>query len=169
MDILLVVLRLTHIIAGVVWFGLGAAQVFLLVPATRSAEVTGYRFLKTIFNVTPLSIAFGIAALVTTLAGLALYIFANSASHFSTLGNAVLGIGALAGLAAFGHSAAATGRYTNEFVKALNQYVPNDDKPLSGDAQTAIQSSFNKLAIHSRISFWVMFVALLAMSTARYL
>lgn len=169
MDILLVSLRLIHIVAGVVWFGLGAAQVFVLVPATRSTGLSGYRFLKGVFNTTPLATAFGITALLATLAGLALYIFANSASHFSGLGNAVLGVGAIAGLGAFGHGAMATGRYTGEFAKTLNEQLPDDDKPLADSALAAIQTSFDKLATHSRISFWMMLVALLCMGLARYL
>ncbi len=99
MDILLVLLRLIHIVAAVVWVGVGTTQLLILGPALAAAGETGIRFTKSLASIPAFRMVFPVTAGLTMLAGILLYL-TGSASHFSQTGNIVLGIGALAGIAA---------------------------------------------------------------------
>ncbi|MBK8026512.1 MAG: hypothetical protein IPK19_35275 [Chloroflexi bacterium] len=85
------------------------------------------------------------------------------------MGNAVLGIGALAGLAATIHGGAVTGRATRAFGQKLATEVPEGEGSISNGALTSIRESAAALAQHSRISTFLMIIALLGMGLARYL
>lgn len=167
MDIVLVLLRLIHILGAFVWIGVSFTQVFLISPALAKSGESGLRFAKAM-NAQPISRPlFPVAAGVTVLAGILLYLVGNSASHFSQTGNIVLGIGAVAGLAAAGHGGAVTGRLAGELGRLVNQYVT--DQGFNPEGLPAIRAIATKLAMHTRISFVLMLVALIFMSSARYL
>jgi hypothetical protein len=168
MDLLVAGLRLIHIVSAFAWFGLGATLALYVVPAVLAAGESGFRFIKSMFLNTAFARAFPIAAGLTTLAGILLYLVGNSASHFSSTGNIVLGIGAVAGLLAAGHGGMVTGRATATLGEALARSV-SDNQPIAGDALTSLREQAAKLASHSRISFYLMVIALLGMASARYL
>jgi hypothetical protein len=169
MDIVLVLLRLIHIVAAFIWFGAGAATLFYIAPAVSAAGESGLRYMKALLTRTPYPKTFPIAAGVTMLAGILLYLIGNSASHFSTTGNIVLGIGAVAGILAGIHGGAKTGRTTRELGEALVQYVPEGSGSIPADGMAVLRERAQKLASDSRVSFILMVIALLGMATARYL
>lgn len=158
MDIVLVVLRLIHIVAAALWFGLGIATFFFINPAVISAGDSGLRFLAK-FNRLPLaSNLMAIVAGTTSLAGILLYAVTNSASRFSSTGNMVLGIGALAGLLATVHGGAVMGRVGKKLDSALE----------SSDF-TAAMTHLTSQQSHARISLALTVIALVGMASARYL
>lgn len=169
MDIVLVLLRLLHIIAAFAWVGLGAASTFYIAPVAIAAGDSGLRFLKALFTRTSFGSVFAAAAGVTTLAGILLYIFGNSASHFSQTGNMVLGTGALFGILATLHGGAATGRATKALAEALVKHVPDGDQAIPASILPELRTHSEKLLLHSRISLALMIIALIGMGTARYL
>ncbi len=168
MDIILVSLRLIHIVAAFVWVGLGIAATFYVIPAAQKSGESGLRFFKSLLNNTNFGTMFAVVSGLTTLAGILLYIFADSASRFSTTGNMVLGIGALAGLIATIHGGAVVGRNTRVLDAELAESIP-DDQAIPADTLTKINGMVAQLASHSRISLVLMIVALVFMSSARYL
>lgn len=169
MDILTVLLRLLHIVAAFAWVGLGAAMTFYIAPAAMAAGESGLRFLKTLLTRTSFGSIFGITAGLTTLAGILLYLFADSASRFTQTGNMVLGIGALFGLLATIHGGAVVGRSTGALAQALAQNVPDGDQPIPADARASLTDLGQKLVGHARISMVLMVIALVGMASARYL
>lgn len=169
MDIVLVGLRLLHIIAAFVWFGLGATMTIYIAPAATAAGDSGWRYLKALLSRTSFPTAIGAAAGLTTLAGILLYIVGDAVDHFSSTGNAVLGIGAAAGILATLHGGMATGRATTAMGEALVKHVPDDNQPITAEAVQTLRELGMKVGTHSRISFALMVVALIGMSTARYL
>lgn len=168
MDVLLVVLRLLHIIAAVVWLGLGLATTFYLAPTAIKAGASGMRYLKALFANTNYGSIFAAAAGTTVLMGILMYLFGNSMSHFTTTGNIVLGIGALSGLAAMIHGGAVTGRSTTALSNSLKE-IPDGDAPISADSLQVLQANATNLLSHSRVSLILMVVALIGMGSARYL
>ena len=108
------------------------------------------------------------SSVVTTLAGLLLYLVGQSSTHFSQTGNIVLGIGAVAGLLAAGHGGMATGKATAAYGAALAKYVV-DNQPIAAEDAAALRELGMKVATHSRISFYLMLIALIGMGLARYL
>ncbi len=99
MTLLLAALRLIHIAAAFAWVGLSMALAVYVLPTATIIGESGLRFFKALYTRTPFSMAIAATSGVTVLAGILLYLFGAS-SHYSSLGNIVLGIGALAGLAA---------------------------------------------------------------------
>jgi hypothetical protein len=168
MDLVIAGLRLIHIVAAFIWFGLGMTMVFYIGPAVGAAGESGLRFLKSLIINTPFARAIPIAAGLTTLAGILMYLIGNSASHFTTTGNIVLGIGAVAGLLAAGHGGAVTGRATRDLGEALAKYVA-DNQPIASEGVATLREAAMKVGQHSRISFMLMVIALLGMASARYL
>jgi hypothetical protein len=168
MDIVLIVLRLLHIVGAVAWVGMGITMMLYIGPAAGAAGESGLRFMKSLMTRTGFARAVPIAAVVTVLAGILLYLVADSASRFSSTGNMVLGIGAVFGLLAAGHGGAATGRATTALAAALAQHVP-DNGAIAPDALPTLRDLAMKVSTHSRISVILMIIALIGMGTARYL
>lgn len=166
MDIILIVLRLIHIVAAVTWFGMGFTLLLFIAPAEKASGEAGLRFIKAMFTTTRVGITFPVVSGLTTLAGILLYL-TGSTNHFSTPGNIVLGIGAVAGLLAAGHGGAVTGRYTREYAMALGQHV-QDNQPVSAEAISTIESLRVKYHLHIRISVILTAIALIFMAAARY-
>lgn len=153
-------LRVIHIVAATLWAGLAFAVAIYVVPAQLSAGRGGAAFIKALYGETSFGRIFAIVGGATVLAGLLLYA-TGSHTHFSSLGNAVLGIGAVAGLAAAGHGSA-VGKYAELYHDAI---VKND-----GDAaNNGIEAVGEKLRRNARISLGIVMVALVLMSSARYL
>jgi hypothetical protein len=169
MDILLILLRLIHIVSAFAWFGLGVALTLFVAPAAVSAGESGFRFFKSLFTQTAFARVIPITSGLTTLAGILLYLFGNSAAHFSQTGNIVLGIGALAGLIATIHGGALTGRATRALGEALGQHVPDGAQAIASDALPILNELATNLLSHARVSLALMIVALLGMGVARYL
>jgi hypothetical protein len=168
MDILLVTLRLLHIVAAFAWIGLGITSVFYIGPTVAASGEGGMRFLKTLLTRTNYPIMFSVAAGITMLAGILLYVM-GSMNHFSTTGNIVLGIGAVAGILAGIHGGAVTGRATRALGEALGQYVPDGNEPISSDGLGVLRERAQAFTSHSRISVILMIIALVGMGSARYL
>ncbi len=169
MDIVLVVLRLLHIVAAFAWVGLGAATAFYIVPAALASGESGLRYLNTVFTRTSYGPIFGVVGGLTVLAGILLYLVGNAASHFSTTGNIVLGIGAVAGLLAAGHGGATTGRASRALGEALAQYKLDAGGTIPAAGVSTLQQQVTSLLSHSRVSLALMIIALIGMGSARYL
>ncbi len=167
MEILLVLLRLLHIAAAFAWVGVAMAQILLINPAFASAGESGLRFAKAMNAQPAARMIFPVAGGLTMLAGILLYVFGNSASHFSQTGNIVLGIGALAGIAAGIHGGAVTGRSSAALGAAINQYVT--DNGVAPDGLAVIRQRTIEAASHVRVSYVLMIIALVGMGSARYL
>jgi len=169
MTYLLAVLRLIHIVAAVAWVGMGVTLMFFVAPAAASAGESGVRFMKSLYANTKFVMAFPATAGITMLAGLLMYIpFIGGGRSFSTTGQIVLGIGALAGIAAGIHGGAVTGRATRAYYEALNKYV-TDGQAIAADGLATLRELGMKVGSHTRVSFIMMVVALIFMAGARYL
>ena len=73
MDIILVVLRLTHILAGVFWTGAAVLMTAFLLPTVRAMGADGGKFVQYLLGRQRLSMCISIAAILCTFTGLALY------------------------------------------------------------------------------------------------
>ncbi len=167
MDIVLVLLRLIHIVAAFVWFGVGFSQAVVLEPIIAAAGTAGMRFSMARFENRFYKMVFPIAAGVTMLAGILLYIVGNSTSHFSQTGNIVLGIGAVAGIIAVIHGGISTAPAGEAMGAAYRQYLTDDG--ISAEGTPVIRERVALLKNHTRISFVLMVIALVCMGSVRYL
>ncbi|MCA9913377.1 MAG: hypothetical protein KC496_08500 [Anaerolineae bacterium] len=169
MDILIVVLRLLHILLGIIWVGFGVLLAWIMIPTAERTGERGQAMLRTFIGYSPIGTVFGISALGTTLAGLIMWPLRTENGYdlvaFGPAGDIVMSIGAVFGLLAFGHGATATGRYTGAYAAAAKAY---DENPSPENAQ-ALEDAKKKFRMHTNISAWLAVVAVVCMAGARYL
>ena len=167
MNIIITVLRLVHIVSAVAWVGLALSFSAFIAPAANAAGEAGLRFLKKLFEATRFSVIFPVASGLTMLMGILLYVTGDPSTSFSRTGQIVLGIGALAGLAAGIHGGAVLNRSTKAYAASLAKYP--DGQPIPADGITALQAEATQVNSHLQVSIWLVVIALIAMAGARYL
>lgn len=163
MDIAVIILRLLHIVAGVIWVGFGTATTVVLAPLAATMGNQGYEFLKAWLIKSHFSRIMPIASIITTLAGLILWALrfemeSMQYAGFASVGSIVLAIGSLFGLLAFGHGlglGAQTGHYAQLVATSKDE--------------AAIRSAADKLLSSGKISTVLTIVAVVCMASARYL
>lgn len=170
MDILLIVLRLLHIFFGMIWVGLGVSAGFVVHPLAASMGDKGDKFLRLFYGYSNIQKIFPVASITTTVAGIILWGMRADGAQlqgFTGTGSTVMAIGAIFGLLAFGHGAAATGRFSNAYAQAARE-VEESDSP-SEEQVSKLAELRAKVFTHGRISGLMTFIAAIAMASARYL
>lgn len=168
-TVLVSILRLSHIVTGVIWVGFGALLAWVMIPAAQRTGERGSAMLRTFMTQTPTGTIFGVTALLTTVAGLLLWPLrvegAIDFRAFTNTGDIVMSLGALFGLLAFGHGVTATGRYTRAYGAAATAY---DADPSAANLK-ALEEAADKMRLHTNISAWLALIAVIGMAGARYL
>jgi len=154
MDYIVLIVRFLHIVLGVLWVGLVTTLAFIIHPVASQVE-NGEAFLHFVYSKTPLSRLILAFAILTTLAGLFLYWQGTLIRQMGVAGQVVLGIGTLAGLAAFGHGIG--------IGRIVTQYGA-----LSDDADEADRRGMSeRLGRNIRVSAMLTLVAVIFMALAR--
>lgn len=169
MDLYMILLRLIHISAGILWVGFGLFMAWIAVPAALSMRDRGTTFLHALYDKTPFLRVMPIVSLLTTVAGVLLYIRVSDNFNAAWLGSAggiVLTIGSLAGLAAFVHGIS-IGQQSERQKKILDGIVSQPGGP-TPEQVGALQALGESSARKSMISVVLMIVAVVGMSAARY-
>lgn len=167
MDILVIVLRLLHIVAGIIWVGFGMVGAWVVHPAAEKLGEKGDTLLRVFYGYSNYNRVFPIVAVLTTLAGLILWGLQAEGARlvdFTLRGSNVMAIGALFGILAFGHGAGATGRFSDKFAQ-LAREVEEGDASKAGELAEARKKVFT----HANISAILTVIAAVAMASARYL
>lgn len=164
--ILITVLRIAHIFAGIVWVGVGFTLAMYFKPVFDAAGIDSRKFMRALYTKTAFDKLMPIVSMITTLAGIILYglIMSFNSSFASSSQGIVLGIGALAGLAAAGHGGAVLGRRGAEYQSLVKEA---GDTPTGAQQQQMVEME-DFLLKHARISMWMMVVAVVGMAGARY-
>lgn len=100
-------LRLVHILGGVLWLGAGTFMLTMIMPAVKDAGMAGKGFMMTVVSRGGFGKFYGPVAIVTVLAGITLYVhggyqkapFDTTASTMLTIGMGLAIIALLDGLA----------------------------------------------------------------------
>lgn len=153
------VLRLLHIVAGLIWVGAAMLMSFYIEPAARSSDAAGSRFLRALYRNTSWPRLIPLSALVTTIAGLLLYGMLSYHEAMSSAMGLILTIGALFGLLAFAHGYFALWRRTGAYRLLLA------DEGVNADELAAIEDLMRR---NGRVSMWLALVSLILMAGARY-
>lgn len=170
MDGFMVVMRLIHIFAAVYWVGAGMFVVAMLLPAVRAQGTEGDRFFLGFLKHTRFELSMPVSALLTTLAGLALY--DRVSDHFNSDwmqsdAGIVLSIGSLAGIAAFLHGGAAIGRTTGKYRAALAAVFEGQDP--TQEQRDTLARVRAKVMRQAPTSVVLQLIALAGMAAARYM
>jgi hypothetical protein len=171
MDIVMIVLRLVHIFAGILWAGSGFFLLLVLMPAMEAMGQEGARFRQGFIVKSRFTTVMPIASLLTTLAGIILFV--RVSDHFnsdwlSSDGGIVLSIGSLAGLLAFGHGTSTT-RPTFKKSAALLKAIQAQGNPPTEAQIAELQALGRESVRQGRISVLLLIVAIVGMSAARYM
>jgi uncharacterized membrane protein len=165
---LILVLRLLHIVAAAFWFGALVTTVFFIEPAAEAFGADGERFLAHIASRRRLVAVLVVAAVITALAGAALYWIDSgglNANWITTRTGLVFTAGAIAGIVAFFIPIVAF-RPTLARLDALAK-----DQKMTGDA--ASERVMGR-AVDARVRRWgivqagLLLFAIAAMAAARY-
>jgi uncharacterized membrane protein len=162
MSVVIALFRIAHILGAIVWMGFGLYNYLVTSRINANMSVTAVNYQLGVAKYTKFGQVMGLAAVITTVAGLALWGVASPHKFLSGLQLAILGIGSLAGLGAFGHGFG-LGKRTDALAKALLAAEENGQIPATQHA--SIESMMAALNKSANISLGMMAVALLCMST----
>jgi hypothetical protein len=170
MNAVLIILRLVHIFAGVFWVGAAFVLFFFIAPAARDLAPESQRFLQNLMGRRRLSVALGVASLLTVLAGAALYGIDSGGFRWSWISSGVgLGftLGALAALGSLVLGATILGP-TSRRMGALAAELNHNPGPPPAGAAAEMERLNARMAAAGRVNILLLAIALLSMATARY-
>ena len=158
--LVITILRLLHIVAGLIWVGAAVLMSVYIEPTLENVGAEGSKVLRRLYGEAGLSRLIPLSALVTTLAGLLLYGILSYHEAMSSSMGIVLTLGALFGLLAFGHGSFTVWRSAGRYA-GLVKTDGSDEKTLSQLQQ--------KMRRNGRVSMWLAMVSLILMAGARYI
>lgn len=168
MDILTIILRVLHIFGGVFWVGAAWLITFFVAPTAAALGPDGGKFMGAL-TMRKLPIYISIAAVVTLLAGFALYYTRIIAVGLGgTTAGMVFGLGGIVGLIAGGVGGGIVGPTTTKMA-ALGAEIARGGKPPTAEQAAQMASLQKRLALASLWNAILVTVALFTMAIARYL
>jgi uncharacterized membrane protein len=174
MDILfnlyvILILRIAHVAGGIMWVGSAILYLFVLIPAVRTSESVGQRFMR---NFGPrFGKMMGIVTTVTVLSGALLYarFFTGGISFiWKTGAGLAFTVGAVAALASYVMGARVFGQ-TQDKIGALGTAMASAGGPPKPEQLVEMSRLQSFLMKAYQIDFILLVVAMVAMAVARYL
>lgn len=165
----ILILRILHIAGGIMWVGSATLYLFLLVPAARSAQSAGQKFLQTLGP--KFGAMMGMVTTITVLSGALLYA-RFAAGGLSFIWNTGIGlaftVGAVAALGSYAMGVGYFGRMQAKIEKlgVEMESVQGAPNPAQVMEMNRLQSNLMKAY---KFDFVLLIVAMLAMAVARYL
>ena len=169
----MVVFRILHILAGVVWVGSVFLFVVYVQPTAAAIGPAAGPFMAEFLGERRVVDGIIVAAEVTVVAGLFIYwhdwhIYASFGDWIGSTFGAVLTIGALCAIAALGIGMSVT-RPNVRRLMALGRQVAESGAPPTPEVGAEMGAIQARLKVAARVSLGLLVIAVLAMSTARYL
>ncbi len=158
--LLVSLLRLLHIVGGLVWVGAALLMSWYVEPTAARAGAAGSDFLRALYRDTSLPRLIPLSALITTLAGLLLYEMLSYSAAISSPTGLVLTAGSAFGLLAFLHGLFAVWRPAGRYANALK---------IDQAAESELTQLEDKIRRSGRISLWLALISLVLMAGARYI
>ena len=171
MDVLQIVLRLVHIVAGVFWVGSVAFLFDYLVPTTRALGPQAAPVMAHLNQKLRLSIITPIAGLVTVLAGLILYWRTSGGLDDEWLQSGPgigFTVGGITGILALAVGATVT-RKTVKRIGELGGAIVAGGGPPSPEQGAEMQALQQRLRALGRVLLFLLGISVAAMAVARYL
>ena len=170
MDVLMVVLRLIHVLAGVFWVGAGFHQVSFVTPAAAALGPDGQKFFQQLAFRSRFAATIMSAAVLTFLSGWYMYwkLSGFRLAWITSSYGLVLTVGAVLGTIAF------IGAYQSQYrtigkMKTLAGKMAAAGGPPAPEMMAAMQGHAALLTKSGQILVILLAVAVAAMATAQYL
>lgn len=167
MNYLMLILRLTHILAGMFWVGATLMIMFYLSPSLEATGDAGQKVMQHLVKNTRLFTAMTAAGLLTVLAGYSMY-WLDSDGFISPWTHSGPGIGFAIGGAA-GLLGLIFRVLANRNMAAWRRLGTEiKERPIK-DPPQKLASILKTQALLDKLNTWSLIVAVLFMATARYL
>ncbi len=167
MDVMTIILRIVHIVSGVVWVGGAALFFFYIEPTLNKLGPEAEKFIDELVNRRKLPIYFIVFSTLNVLAGVTLYWMNFEGVGTSPYGLA-LGIGGLAAIAAWLGGALLIPRFIDR-VGAIGAEMKAAGGPPSPDLVARMHAAQSRLRIVGGIVLGLLTLAVVAMASARYI
>jgi uncharacterized membrane protein len=162
----MIILRLLHIVAGVLWVGAALVNTFFLGPTAAATGEAGTKFMAHLVGQARLTRAITIAAYVTVVAGAGLYWIDSQGftSTWQSSGPGIgFGLGALAALIGLGFGQV-VGKNATRIAQIAAQ-VQGDPGP---EQVAALSRARGRMVTAGWVNTGMLVLALALMATARY-
>lgn len=160
----LVILRIIHIFAGVLWVGASYTMALFVTPTVEALGADGQKFMRTMAEKGKMSKRLGMAGGLTLLSGLLLYgLLFHGVAPLDTGAGLALTLGGIFGILA-GYMGGRTGRYVKQ-IQALAGELAAGPKP---EVQARIATLQEQMARNSAIATILMTLSLLGMVLSEY-
>ena len=167
MDFLVIVLRLLHIISGVLWVGAGLIMFFFIGPTLGATAEAGQKFAQHLMTQTRFTAVVTVSAILTVLAGGSLYwIDSGGLTSAWMHSGAGLGFGIGAFFALIGFIFGMMVGNTNGALAKLGAQIQGKPTP---EQMAQIGILRKRLSVVSPINAYSLILATLLMAIARYL
>ncbi len=163
MNILTLVLRLIHILAGVFWVGTAWMITLYIVPAAGAAGDAGQQFMRQLMGKTNLQKILTTSAISTVVAGTILYI-RNPPTWFGSNAGIGFGIGAVFAFVGF-----VFGMLIGRNNGAMMQLGAQIKGQPAADQIAQMQVFQKRQRLYSTINIYTLLIAVIFMSISRYL
>lgn len=170
MAIAIIVLRLVHILSSIVWLGGTVVLVGYVLPTVRRTGPEGARFAQSLAAESGLPKLMTAMAILSTVAGLALFDFASGHFDPAWMGSSTgiaYSTGMLFGLLAFLHGLTTQNVFARR-LGAIGRAVAAAGGPPSPEQARQMETLRGKMAVNGRVSVALLLIAAAAMSVARY-
>lgn len=168
MDVYMIVLRLIHILAGVLWAGWAFVSLAFIEPATRAAGPEGGKFMQALTGKTKLLPTMIVAPLLVIFTGLLLYwpVSDRLSGAWIVSGQGLaLTIGSLAGILAF-VAGFVINRPAAERLAALSLEMKSAGGPPSSEQIAELHSQQERLSKGGLYGAILLVVAVIGMALA---
>lgn len=167
---LLNLLRLIHILAGILWAGAAISYMFFVKPSVKSIGTVGPQFMQSLMERRKYPFFMISTSLLTVLAGGILYWFSSGGFNAAWIASGPgigFTIGSLAALVAFLVGNFGIGPTAAQMGAVGRQIGASGGSPTPKQIGT-LQSLEKKLARAELIDFVMLVIAMVTMATARY-
>jgi hypothetical protein len=167
MEFTTLILRVIHIFAGVFWVGAAWIGAFYLGPTAAALGPDGGKFMGHLITVRKYSLSIMIAAVLTILAGLALYALRYGAAGMRTNAGIAFAIGGLFGIAA-GVTGGMVGASSSRLVR-LGAEIAQQGKPPWPEQQAQMAATQRRIQTMGMATAVLATISLFLMAIARYI
>lgn len=172
MDLVVIVLRLLHIVSGILWVGAAFAFFLFVMPSSKALGPERHgAFMEQITKVRRFPRYAITTGAITVLAGAALYWIDSdgfTSAWMRTPTGIGFSIGAIAGIASFALGPAAIAP-TIAKLEALGDRLKAEGRPPTAEEGATLQALDQRMTLIGRVDLVLLAVAITFMATSRYL
>jgi uncharacterized membrane protein len=170
MNLIVIVLRTLHIIAGVFWVGAALMLTFFISPTVGAIKESGQVFMRHFMGQTKFNLVMWTAAIITVIAGAILYWIDSNGFTSAWMGSGPgIGFGISAVFALLGLIVGVFQNRNSNALAQLGGQIQSQGAPPSPEQAAKLQGLRKVLAVGGMLNATFLILATIGMAIARYL